>query len=301
MKKKNNYYSESNDINLKESIKLIWKDKILVLFITIIFGLLACLYKFSLYEEFRSKVSLKSPPYQLFTNFNFIENVINNREFSHFEWFNYNLNLNLLSNDNLEEFISQSKIKNEYYKKIKFLKTNIKYGSSLEEIKNSEDEKKFKNISNSYFLIFPKEIQGDILLNDYIQFTKNKTINELKKNLKEQVQTAILKYNAHLNIASELKMLEPAGFWGQPWKVENQDISLFSRGTKIINQEINLLNNLLVTLDDNSFDYNHILEKPSKPEIAESIGTYVYLLLGLTIGFFLSLMIIFFKNILKKE
>jgi LPS O-antigen subunit length determinant protein (WzzB/FepE family) len=291
MKKKNNYYSESNEINLEESIKLIWKNKILVLFITIVFGLLACLYKFILYEEFRSKVSLKSPPTQLFSSYNAF-----NAQYNYYDRFNYDLNLNLLSEDNLDEFISQSKIKNEYYSKIKFFKFKKKYSSSLEEAENLEEKKKV-----SYFLIFPKEIQGDILLDNYIKFTKNKTLIELKKNIKQELEYSLLKYNAHLNIALDLNLIEPAGFFGQPFKVENQDLSLFSRGIKVLSQEIILINNLYKKLDDNLFDYDHILEKPSKPRIAGSFGTHVYLLLGLTIGFFLSLMIVFIKNIFKKE
>ena len=298
MKKKNYYYSERNEINLEESIKLIWKDKILVLFITIIFGLLACLYKFSLYEEFSSKVSLKSPPAQLFINFN---TFINNGQYDYYDKFNYDLDLNLLSEDNLEEFISQSKIKNEYYSKIKFFKLKKKYSSSLDETKNFEEKKKISYIPNSYSLIFPKEIQGDILLDNYIKFTKNKTLIELKKNIKEELEYSILKYNAHLNIALDLNLIEPAGFFGQPFKVENQDLSLFSRGTKVLGQEIILLNTLYKKLDNDLFNYNHILEKPSKPKIVGSIVTHVYLLLGLTIGFFLSLMIVFIKNLLKKE
>ena len=298
MKKKNNYYSESNEINLEESIKLIWKNKILVLFITIVFGLLACLYKFILYEEFRSIVSLRSPPSLLFTSYNSFRN---NGQYNYYDKFNYDLDLNLLSKDNLDEFISQSKIKNEYYSKIKFFKFKNKYSSSLDEAQNLEEKKKISYIASSYFLIFPKEIQGDILLDNYIKFTKNKTLIELKKNIKEELEYSLLKYNAHLNIALDLNLIEPAGFFGQPFKVENQDLSLFSRGTKVLSQEIILINNLYKKLDDNLFDYNHILEKPSKPRIAESIGTHVYLLLGLTIGFFLSLMIVFIKNIFKKE
>jgi LPS O-antigen subunit length determinant protein (WzzB/FepE family) len=298
MKKKNNYYSESNEINLEESIKLIWKNKILVLFITIVFGLLACLYKFILYEEFRSNVSLKSPPSQLFISYNFFRN---NEQYNYYDKFNYDLDLNLLSKDNLDEFISQSKIKNEYYSKIKFFKFKKKYSSSLDEAQNLEEKKKISYIANSYFLIFPKEIQGDILLDNYIKFTKNKTLIELKKNIKEELEYSLLKYNAHLNIALDLNLMEPAGFFGQPFKVENQDLSLFSRGTKVLSQEIILINKLYKKLDNNLFDYNHILEKPSKPQIVESFGTHVYLLLGLTIGFFLSLMIVFIKNIFKKE
>jgi LPS O-antigen subunit length determinant protein (WzzB/FepE family) len=298
MKKKNNYYSESNEINLEESIKLIWKNKILVLFITIVFGLLGCLYKFILYEEFRSIVSLKSPPPQLFISYNSFREY---GQYNYYDKFNYDLDLNLLSKDNLDEFISQSKIKNEYYSKIKFFKFNKKYSSSLDEAQNLEEKKKISYIANSYFLIFPKEIQGDILLDNYIKFTKNKTLIELKKNIKEELEYSLLKYNAHLNIALDLNLIEPAGFFGQPFKIENQDLSLFSRGTKVLSQEIILINNLYKKLDDNLFDYNHILEKPSKPRIVEPFGTHVYLLLGLTIGFFLSLMIVFIKNIFKKE
>lgn len=298
--KKNDYYSESNEINLKEYIKLIWKDKILVLFITIVFGLLACLYKFILYEEFRSKISLKSPPPQLFSRFDNIS-FINGSQYTYYDKLNYELDLYLLSEDNFEEFFSQSKIKSEYYSKIKFFKFKKKLSSSLEEIQNFEEKKKIGYIASSYYLIFPKEIQGDILLDNYIKFTKNKILFELKKNIKKELEATLIKYNAHLNIARDLNLIEPAGFFGQPFKVENQDLSLFSRGTKVLDQEIILLNSIYKNLDNELFDYNHILEKPSKPQIVGSFGTHVYLLLGLTIGFFLSLMIVFIKNIFKKE
>ena len=128
--KKNNPYSIKSETNIDDLFRQLWKNKILILSLSILCMLLAFLHTLSKPQEFITKIIIKNPPPQLFETYNqFLTinpnfkfkinnnnnnsnlNLNNNNLDRHFsgEEFVFDFNLNLLSFDNLENFLEQSK------------------------------------------------------------------------------------------------------------------------------------------------------------------------------------------------
>ena len=82
-------------------------------------------------------------------------------------------------------------------------------------------------------------------------------------------------------------------------QVINEPEALFYKGTKVLGQSIIIDKKLLQKLENDQFNYNPILEKGIALEINTKPSNF--LLIGLFIGFFLSLIIIFFKGIFKNN
>jgi hypothetical protein len=76
--------------------------------------------------------------------------------------------------------------------------------------------------------------------------------------------------------------------------VINEPEALFYKGTKVLAQSIVTDKRLLQKLENDQFNYNHILDKAITFKIS-TISLYTFFLMGLFIGFFLSCIIIFFK------
>ena len=79
----------------------------------------------------------------------------------------------------------------------------------------------------------------------------------------------------------------------------NEPEALFYKGTKVLTQSIVIDKRILQKLENDQFNYNHILDKGIALEINKNIS-YLFLI-GLFIGFFLSCIIIFFKSAFKNK
>jgi hypothetical protein len=80
--------------------------------------------------------------------------------------------------------------------------------------------------------------------------------------------------------------------------VVNEPEDLFYKGIKILSQNIIIDQKLLQKLENDQFNYNYVLDKGITLKI-KTISLYSYFFIGLSIGFFLSWIIIFFKIVLK--
>lgn len=67
--KKNNPYFSDDEINFGDLIKLLWRQKILILPISIICGLASYLYEYFQPQKFKTEITLKNPPNQLFESY----------------------------------------------------------------------------------------------------------------------------------------------------------------------------------------------------------------------------------------
>jgi len=81
--KKNNPYLADDEINLGDHIKLLWRQKILILFISIICGLAIYLYAFFQPQKFKTEITLKNPPIQLFESYS---RISSNNIIGQFYW-----------------------------------------------------------------------------------------------------------------------------------------------------------------------------------------------------------------------
>jgi hypothetical protein len=140
-----------------------------------------------------------------------------------------------------------------------------KYRNSLFEIVQLN-----KNNLNQYSLKYPDDFKsGPVLLNEYILFASDVAIDDFIKNLK-------------FNLEFKIDQLEK----------QNQIVS-----DVILFRELEKLKSLLKNLDKNKFEYNPILDKAI---IQGAVDTKNYFFIGLFFGFFFSIVIIFFRQIVIK-
>jgi LPS O-antigen subunit length determinant protein (WzzB/FepE family) len=300
--KKNNTYLADDEIDLGDIIKSLWREKILILSISIVFGLAGYLYGSFKPEEFKTEIKLKNPPHQLFEPYtrvftnNYNNNNNNNNNIT--GQFISDFKLNFLSLDNLQSFTEESKEFDNFKEYLKSRNISVK-----KYFKNKIDEVKEKNliIPNKYFLVFTKELEGDIFLNNYAKFTIKKTVFIMKKNLKLSIENQITIFENSLEKAKLINLENPIlNLTNQRAQVVNEPEDLFYKGSKILSQDIIHLKRLLIKLENDQFNFDFILDKPVNLPV-KKMSNLAFFGIGLTLGIFLSLVIIFFKSILKNN
>jgi LPS O-antigen subunit length determinant protein (WzzB/FepE family) len=300
--KKNNSYIADDEIDLADLIKSLWREKILILSISIICGLAGYVYASFQPQEFKTEIQINYPPPQLFEPYTYVLNNTPNTNTNIVAQFVSDLKVNFLSLDNVETFIEESR---EFSNFKGYLKTrNIsakKYFKN--KLLNEASLVKEKNLinTNRYFLFFTKELDGDIFLNNYVQFIKKKTIIETKKKLKFSIENMIVIYENSLEKAKLINLENPIlKSMNQSTQVVNEPNDLFYKGSKILSHEITYLKRLLIKLENDQFYYEITTDKPFSSYVKTS-SSLKYFAIALMIGLFLSLIIIFFKGILKNN
>ena len=296
--KKNNPYITDDEIDLGDLIRTLWREKILILSISIICGLLGYLYASFKPEEFKVEITLQNPPFQLFEPYSGLLEIKNNNSNSSIDTgqFISNFQLKLLSLDNLESFVEESRNLDNFKAYLK-----SKNGTVNKYIKAKLGEVKEKNkiIPNKYFLVFPKGLDGDIFLNNYVEFTKKKNITEFKKNLKTTVEYRIILYEEALETAKLINLENPILKSPENQaQVVNEPEALFYKGTKVLSQNIIHFKRLLQRIENDQFNYNPILDK-AWLSVSQRTSPPLFFGFGLILGFLLSLVIIFLRNTLK--
>jgi len=300
--KKNNPYITDDKIDLGDLTRTLWREKILILSISVICGLLGYLYATFKPEDFKTEIKIKNPPYQLFEPYAHVftnNNNNNNNNNNIAGQFIFDFKLNLLSLDNLEIFVEESRDLDILKK---FLKSrNI---SAKQYFVNKFGEAKEKNIiiPNTYFFVFDKKIlDGNIFLNNYAEYVKNKNISEFKKNLKLTIQNRTKNTADALETAKLINLENPIlNSIDRQSQVVNEPEALFYKGTKVLSQSIIIDKKLLQKLENDQFNYNPILDKGISLKI-NTISSYAFFAIGLFVGFFLSCIIIVFKSALKNK
>ena len=203
-----------------------------------------------------------------------------------------------MSLDNLQSFVDESR---EFDNLKAYLKSrNL---SAKQYFINKIGEVKEKNlvIPNIYFLVYPKKIDGHLFLNNYVEFTKKKTAFVLKKNLKLSIENNLTILENALEKAKLINLEYPIlRSMTNSNQVINEPQDLFYKGSKIISQEIIYLKKLLTKLENEQFNFEIILDKSSNYSF-NTTPNLLYFVIGLMIGLFLSLVIIFCKSILKSN
>jgi len=299
--KKNNPYITDDEIDLGHLVRTLWREKILILSISIICGLLGHLYASFNFkpEEFKTEITLKNPPSQLFEPYTHVFSNNNNNNNNIARQFISDFELNLLSLDNLEIFVEESRDLDTFKKYLK--SRNI---SAKQYFAQKLGKAKEKNIiiPNTYFLVFEKKIlDGNIFFNNYFEFIKKKNITEFKKNLKLTIQNRINNTADALETAKSINLENPIlNSINRQSQVVNEPEALFYKGTKVLAQSIVIDKKLLQKLENDQFNYNPILDKGITLKI-NTISSYAFVAIGLFIGFILSCIIILFKSSLKNK
>jgi capsular polysaccharide biosynthesis protein len=301
MKKNSNYLSD-DEIDFSYLVRILWKDRILILLISIALGssgFFLSLYKIKNKAEF----TIKDPPRQIFdfynTNANANANITNTNIFtpnigkSNNELYTINFNLNLLSLSNLESFVEQSREFDDFKLFLKSRNISVRQYFKIEE--NFGQIKEKINL-NKYYFTFPKELDGNIFVKNYVEFIKEKTIAEHKKNLKLELENKLVKFENSLKIAmliqqgnSSAKSILRGGF------ELDDSADLYNNGSKVLSEQIAILKLLQAKLDKDQLSYNPILDITLTEDKPKFFG-----LVGFFLGLFFSFMIIILRPVLKE-
>jgi hypothetical protein len=282
--------------------------------INILCTLLFFLYALIAYKEFKTTIIIKNPPENLYSYYNILFNcnghkdkgkesgcykIINEENFT--EEFIHDLDLNIKSINNLNNFIEQAQGLDSFKEFLKKRNLSVThYFQNFENYKLASVDLNKINMKDSnlsaYFLIFPEELEGEIFLKNYVTFSKDKTLIEFKKKLKILLSNYIIQYEISSDFARSINQENP--FLGMI-EVTGPG-SFFYRGNKLLSKQIIELKKILADLESQKFNYDHIFQDPSfKLKVGWSINQYS--LLGLLFGLFLSFVIIFFKDINLKK
>jgi LPS O-antigen subunit length determinant protein (WzzB/FepE family) len=297
MKKRNNYLAD-DEIDLSELIKKLWKEKILILSISIICGLLSYFYASLKPQEFKTEITVRNPPKEIFEPYtNYLTTVTTTTAN---EQFISEFKSNFLSIDNIQNFMEQS---GEFVNFKRYLKSrNISVAQYFTgEVGEKLGEVKQANIiiPGRYFVKHSKELDGAIFLNNYAEFIKKKTFAEIKKNLKLKILNTLDYYNEAFIIATKIQLEDPLTKLKADYIIISELEPLF-KGTKLLSQILKNLNNKATKLENDQFDYNIIIQKSITLPI-NPINSFLYFAFGLVLGLFLSFVIIFLKNYENKN
>jgi LPS O-antigen subunit length determinant protein (WzzB/FepE family) len=298
--KKNYSYLSDDEIDLSVLIKALWKEKILILSISIICVLLVQLYLSFKPHEFKTEVTVKISHIQLLEPYSLAFKK-SNTEITITQQFIDDFKLDFLSPNNLENFLEQSRGFDNFKDYLK--SRNITSQQYFTSDKFGEIKSKNIIIPKKYFLVFPKELDGVIFFNNYAEFVKENFIVKLKKNLTLQIKNHINIYEEALELAKIIQLENPIVY--SPLIPDLKGVlnseHLSYNGIKILSYQIVYLKKLIIKLENDQFNYTIMLDKASYP-VNVSKPLFIYYYLGAVIfGLLLAFIIIFFKNILKKK
>jgi hypothetical protein len=322
--KKNNPYFADDEIDLIYFTKIFWRERILILSICIICSFLGYLYTIYESKVFKTQITLKNPPLQLFEPYSFESYKItinnnsinnstsatsnydnkNNNDYNFSNNYNYNYNssniteqfmsdfkLNLLSTDCLISFFEESKEFDNFKRYLNSKNITAERYFSNNKIREFNEKNIINKNSahkNTYLFFFAQELEGDIFLNNYIEFVRKKTIFEFKTKLKLTIENKLTNFEQALEI-NKLINLEKKISLDQ----KNSDM----QDNIILSQYILNSKKLISKLENDQFNYNAILDKSSPPQLQISkISTPFMIILSLISGLLLSLVIIFLKS-----
>lgn len=296
--------SINKEINPITLILFLWRNKILISFFSILGMSVFFLYSINSKKDFITKVTISDPQNKIFEPYNSVFYRAQNETYrinnnnnniqqigkSYLQTqFVISFNQNIKSIYNFRSFLNNN---NNYDKSYKINNINFEKYFNKSNFGNIKNKEKNNNLFEYYF-VFPEDFPGDIFFKDYIQFTKNKTMLEFETDIKETISNAISYDQQILNIVKKIDYNSVVDFK----KNNNFNEYLIRQNFSELNSQLQQNAALLQGLSYKKFDHNPFLEGPSKPIVMYKYYDLLYSLLGLSFGFFLSLIVIYFRNL----
>jgi hypothetical protein len=261
--------------------------------------LLAYLYTKNLGEDYKIQITLNNPPEYIFASYGILPEKLTN-----VNNFNYKINKHLLSVDNLKDFLEKNKEQNF----LKFFNNDKK--NNLKKYYLNDFNKKIgivkernQQMINTYYLIYPETLEGDIFFSNYVKFTQEKATYELVNEFKKTILAA---KTSHLDALRFLEQLQIDQSTAQNLsqinlynsiRINDSNIPLFLLGKETLKFKIKEAERAILKLENEKFSYDLILELSLFPKKISNHN--INILIALIFGFFLSSLIIFFKNMMK--
>jgi LPS O-antigen subunit length determinant protein (WzzB/FepE family) len=303
------YYSNDDEIDLRDLFLLVWRQKILVLFFIILGSILFVIYAKSSTENFKYKVAhitLKAPSISDPDLGSFAVKFDNvNQQLGFF----YEFKRNLLSNDNFAFFIENRKDKDLDKLKENLIKKNLTLRKYLDnQILIGEVEINGKVVLNKFFIRYPKVLNGENILTDYVLFVKDQIIKDFNNSKQLELLSLIEKTQQSLSIAEKLGIIFPTNNINPTININNDSNLIKSdfeyyKGTVVLTEQLAYLNATLKNANLRKINYNPILDKAKSVanEYDEEVTIFNNALLGMLAGFLLSFVVLFIRFSLIKK
>ena len=301
---------QTDEVDIVEVITWLWKEKIVILSISLIFFVSAFIHTSLKPKQFKTIIVLKEIPLNLFLKF---DNVIDLKQQQQQQQQQQNTFALLFDNkfheqlgsfSNLDKFYNQNKKISSF--KSTLMEKNI---SAKDYFYVSEYNSKFGNlkdrrkkiIKNKYYLNFPKELKGDQFLNDYImftfqdslQYTKDKILLYIteKKNYLSQLLNISKKLNLEKSILNENLKTQKL--------LKNEIVDILSNRPEVIQFQVNNLEKLIIEANNLNLKFDPILDKASRPVRINAQSPLKYGILFSMVGFIFSLIYLAIRKIIK--
>lgn len=307
--KKSGQSPPREQIDMRQIIFNIWKEKITILATTLLITIIgfALVYEKNP-KKFTSTITVRDAPNHFFEEYRpfLIKDFFQSNQGQPVgiaESFNNEFELNLLSIENLLVFFEENN-KIEAFKDY-LKKNNISardyFNGGLKILIDTDK----KSAGRKYYLSYTPPLNADDFLNNYIAYTKIKTEKIIIEQILERIQVEIKVHEQTLNIAKRLDIIKPYLF-GEKNTGYIQDSQSYYRGTEVITQQIINLNDLLKRTKEFKLNYNPILIKASSSmsfhlNKKEAKNPIFNLMAFILLGLILSIIIIFFKSVIKNE
>ena len=308
MSPSNNKYP-NKEIDLREIISFLWKQKILIIIISTFFSAAAYLYNIQQPKVYEAEIQIKYADKILLKPY-FDRGIIS--QMSEGQLYNSNFYKLITSNKNFREFLNN----NNHYKSLV-----LKYYNNIENYFNKNfratlNKQKLDKggLPDVFRLKFTKSLDGSNLLSEYIVFSKKKADQfysgrlvflyknkidlyeerlQVSKTLAIENEGNISKINQHKDV---IEMTKSSTIVSRTF---NYDL-LYLKGEKVLKEEINLLKKNLKNVRDLTLDFYPIVNSPLPIPKMISIKPQFYALVGLVLGFFFSIAVIFLRSFRKK-
>jgi len=307
--KKNNTYLFNDEIDIRNLIQNLWQHKILILSISILSMLLAYIIpvKDNNHNYFKSIIAVKKnlqnifAPYQnIFAPYQriYINNDLSKSNFyiDFNEEFNEQFVKNFKDLINIDSFLK----KNEYFNDLKIFLTSQKITASYYFYNKNFGVENNSDMNNLFFfIILPKKFNGDKFLESYLNFIFDQTKTSIKNKINKEMDDIIIKNENALAFSKKFDSIDL-----NKKLLENQNERYIDKYTLLftqdeLTQKISSLKELKFLLDDHMSNLNLnaiYITNQSFSQVSESYLLNINPLLGLILGFLLSLVIILLRK-----
>jgi LPS O-antigen subunit length determinant protein (WzzB/FepE family) len=297
--KKNNTYLADDEIELREIIKKLWSEKILILSISLIFMVVGYVYGTLKPKIYQTEIILREAPSVLFEPYRLFLDKQQQQQQQQQQGlakeFNEETKLNLLNLGMLLQFYENNNKINSFKTYLK--EKNINPKDYFRGKFNSTKDK------NNYYLTYSQPLPGENFLNEYIIFIKQQTLMKYRKYLAQLVLNEINIYEQQLQIARlvnlENPILKSMNNSDGSSVIINEPAALFYKGTKVLSQKITHLNELLNETKNLTLDYNPIFLEASPSKLITK-SSIIYAAMFFSLGLFFSLIIVFIRSIMHR-
>ena len=285
-------FDDANFIDLRELFIILWKNKLLILFLSFGISIIGYIYAASANVVLRSEIKLKSverflftSPYRMFYNLKSISHFDTN---SNIKIDNIDLNsiffTNLSSNVTFNEFLDQN---NEF--------KNGQFTIPLID-KTVEDKSYFV-----FYFTFNNDFKGKDFLNKYVQFVKSKSEKEFTEQMSQMILNEIRIYEKHLELASKINLIDPViNEAGNDMFFSYISTDLYHQGTTILTNKLSYLQDIYDMNKNIKVNFNPYFSLVSDPSIVSKSKEFI-VVIAFILGIIISVVIVILKSFLEKK